>query len=234
MEKLLKLVGQLIWLHCANAVKHRLIACKGVVGIQQRLQCGVIEFARHVLGEQDANSTEFDLETPFPVIDLLPEQKEIADMGGTMRWIPQLPGLGEWARIVNYRKIQIDKLNNAPGVVRKNIKPQVDKYTFPEGHCIYMLAEGRLVNLGCATGHPSFVMSCSFTNQVIAQLELWNEKTSGKYEKKVYVLPKKLDEKVAALHLPKLGAKLTRLSDDQAAYINVPHDGPYKPAHYRY
>ncbi|GLJ39956.1 hypothetical protein SUGI_0817410 [Cryptomeria japonica] len=90
------------------------------------------------------------------------------------------------------------------------------------------------MNLGCATGHPSFVMSCSFTNQVIAQLELWNERKIGKYEKKVYVLPKHLDEKVAALHLPKLGARLTKLSPDQVAYINVPVEGPYKPVHYRY
>eukprot|EP00889_Picochlorum_renovo_P003005 jgi/Picre1/30035/NNA_005407.t1 len=104
----------------------------------------------------------------------------------------------------------------------------------PDGHGVIILAEGRLLNLGCATGHPSFVMSCSFTNQVIAQLELWNEKDSGKYEKKVYVLPKHLDEKVAALHLPKLGAKLSKLSNEQAEYINVPVDGPYKPAHYRY
>jgi adenosylhomocysteinase len=121
-----------------------------------------------------------------------------------------------------------------PGIKRQNIKPQVDRFIFPDGHGVIILAEGRLLNLGCATGHPSFVMSCSFTNQVIAQLELWNERKTGKYEKKVYVLPKHLDEKVAALHLPKLGAKLTKLSVDQAAYINVPIEGPYKPAHYRY
>jgi len=99
---------------------------------------------------------------------------------------------------------------------------------------VIVLAEGRLLNLGCATGHPSFVMSCSFTNQVIAQLELWNERKSGKYEKKVYVLPKNLDEKVALLHLPKLGAKLTVLSDDQASYLGMAKSGPYKPLHYRY
>jgi len=121
-----------------------------------------------------------------------------------------------------------------PGVKRVNIKPQVDRFVFPDGHGIIVLAEGRLLNLGCATGHPSFVMSCSFTNQVIAQLELWSERDSGKYEKKVYVLPKHLDEKVAALHLPSLGAKLTKLSTEQAKYINVPVEGPYKPAHYRY
>ncbi|GIL74995.1 hypothetical protein Vretimale_2598 [Volvox reticuliferus] len=121
-----------------------------------------------------------------------------------------------------------------PGIKRQNIKPQVDRFIFPDGHAVIILAEGRLLNLGCATGHPSFVMSCSFTNQVIAQLELWNERTTGRYERKVYVLPKHLDEKVAALHLPKLGAKLTRLSPEQAAYINVPVDGPYKPLHYRY
>jgi adenosylhomocysteinase len=120
------------------------------------------------------------------------------------------------------------------GIKRTNIKPQCDRFVFPDGHGVIVLAEGRLLNLGCATGHPSFVMSCSFTNQVIAQLELWNEKSSGKYDKKVYVLPKHLDEKVAALHLPKLGAKLTTLSKDQATYINVPVGGPYKPLHYRY
>lgn len=121
-----------------------------------------------------------------------------------------------------------------PGIKRQNIKPQVDRFIFPDGHGVIILAEGRLLNLGCATGHPSFVMSCSFTNQVIAQMELWSEKTSGRYENKVYVLPKHLDEKVAALHLPKLGAKLTKLTGDQSAYINVPENGPYKPAHYRY
>ena len=121
-----------------------------------------------------------------------------------------------------------------PGVKRQNIKPQVDRFIFEDGHGVIILAEGRLLNLGCATGHPSFVMSCSFTNQVIAQLELWNERASGKYEKKVYVLPKHLDEEVARLHLDKLGAKLTVLSDDQSTYINVPKGGPYKPAMYRY
>ncbi|XP_027340523.1 adenosylhomocysteinase isoform X2 [Abrus precatorius] len=126
-------------------------------------------------------------------------------------------------------------LENYPGVKRITIKPQTDRWVFPETNSgIIVLAEGRLMNLGCATGHPSFVMSCSFTNQVIAQLELWKEKSSGKYEKKVYVLPKHLDEKVAALHLGKLGAKLTKLSKDQADYISVPVEGPYKPAHYRY
>ncbi|KAK9814678.1 hypothetical protein WJX72_009615 [[Myrmecia] bisecta] len=121
-----------------------------------------------------------------------------------------------------------------PGIKRQNIKPQCDRFIFPDGHGVIVLAEGRLLNLGCATGHPSFVMSCSFTNQVIAQLELWNERTSGRYENKVYVLPKHLDEKVAALHLPKLGAKLTTLTTEQAEYINVPITGPFKPASYRY
>ncbi|KAK4266613.1 hypothetical protein QN277_027505 [Acacia crassicarpa] len=126
-------------------------------------------------------------------------------------------------------------LETYPGVKRITIKPQTDRWVFPETNSgIIVLAEGRLMNLGCATGHPSFVMSCSFTNQVIAQLELWKEKASGKYEKKVYVLPKHLDEKVASLHLGKLGAKLTKLSKDQADYISVPIEGPYKPAHYRY
>jgi len=120
------------------------------------------------------------------------------------------------------------------GIKRQNIKPQCDRFIFPDGHGVIVLAEGRLLNLGCATGHPSFVMSCSFTNQVIAQLELWNERKSGRYENKVYILPKHLDEKVAALHLPKLGAKLTKLTPSQAEYINVPAGGPYKPSHYRY
>ena len=108
------------------------------------------------------------------------------------------------------------------------------QWVFPDGHAVIVLAEGRLLNLGCATGHPSFVMSCSFTNQVVAQLELWNERKSGKYERKVYVLPKHLDEKVARLHLDKLGAQLTLLTDEQAAYIGVAPSGPYKPAGYRY
>merc|ERR1711977_217772 len=131
-------------------------------------------------------------------------------------------------------EIDMAGLQGMPGVKRMNIKPQVDRFEFPDGHGVIVLAEGRLLNLGCATGHPSFVMSCSFTNQSIAQLELWNEKDSGKYEKKVYVLPKHLDEKVASLHLEKLGAKLTKLTSDQAAYINVPVEGPYKPSAYRY
>uniref|UniRef100_A0A7S3QKK0 Adenosylhomocysteinase n=1 Tax=Dunaliella tertiolecta TaxID=3047 RepID=A0A7S3QKK0_DUNTE len=121
-----------------------------------------------------------------------------------------------------------------PGIKRQNIKPQCDRFIFPDGHGVIILAEGRLLNLGCATGHPSFVMSCSFTNQVIAQLELWNERTSGRYERKVYVLPKHLDEKVAMLHLPRLGAKLTKLTPEQSAYVNIPAAGPFKPAHYRY
>jgi adenosylhomocysteinase len=131
-------------------------------------------------------------------------------------------------------EIDMAGLESYPGIKHQNIKPQCDRYEFPDGHGVIMLAEGRLLNLGCATGHPSFVMSCSFTNQAIAQLELWNERKSGKYEKKVYVLPKHLDEKVAALHLEKIGVKLTKLSAEQAAYINVPVEGPYKPAAYRY
>ncbi|MCU0749778.1 MAG: adenosylhomocysteinase [Akkermansiaceae bacterium] len=130
-------------------------------------------------------------------------------------------------------EIQIDKLNTAPGVVRTNIKPQVDKYTFPTGNSIYMLAEGRLVNLGCATGHPSFVMSNSFTNQTLAQIDLWKNKDSYK-PGQVTVLPKHLDEEVARLHLAKIGAKLSKLTPEQADYISVPVDGPYKSDHYRY
>jgi adenosylhomocysteinase len=129
-------------------------------------------------------------------------------------------------------EIDMAGLARVTGILKKNIKPQVDKWTFPDGHCIIVLAEGRLVNLGCATGHPSFVMSNSFTNQVIAQIELFQN--TGEYDKKVYTLPKHLDEKVARLHIKKLGAKLTRLRPDQAEYIGVPVDGPYKPEHYRY
>jgi adenosylhomocysteinase len=119
-----------------------------------------------------------------------------------------------------------------PGVERVVIKPQVDEWVFPDGHSIIVLAEGRLLNLGCATGHPSFVMSNSFTNQVMAQIELFGHPEA--YENKVYVLPKHLDEKVARLHLDALGVKLTELSEDQANYIGVPVKGPYKPDHYRY
>ncbi|KAK9278384.1 hypothetical protein L1049_027949 [Liquidambar formosana] len=132
-------------------------------------------------------------------------------------------------------EIDMQGLEAYPGIKRVTIKPQTDRWIFPETqNGIIVLAEGRLINLGCATGHPSFVMSCSFTNQVIAQIELWKERNTGRYEKKVYVLPKHLDEKVAALHLEKLGAKLTKLTLAQAAYINVPAEGPYKPPTYRY
>ena len=121
---------------------------------------------------------------------------------------------------------------NYKGIKHLNIKPQVDKYEFPEGHSIFLLAEGRLVNLGCATGHPSFVMSNSFSNQTLAQLDLWKNRDT--YEPGVYILPKKLDEEVARLHLEKIGVKLTTLTSKQAAYLDIPVEGPYKPAHYRY
>ena len=127
-------------------------------------------------------------------------------------------------------EIQVDKLVNYPGIKRLNIKPQVDKFTFPDGHSIFLLAEGRLVNLGCATGHASFVMSNSFTNQVLAQMDLWRKD----YEIGVYRLPKHLDEEVARLHLERIGVKLTRLTQKQADYIGVSVDGPYKAEHYRY
>jgi adenosylhomocysteinase len=129
-------------------------------------------------------------------------------------------------------EIDMAGLAKAKGVQRVNIKPQVDRWVFPDGHGVLVLAEGRLLNLGCATGHPSFVMSASFSNQVIAQVELFTH--HAQYEKAVYVLPKHLDEKVARLHLDKLGARLTTLTKDQAEYIGVPVDGPYKPSHYRY
>ncbi|MCB2191117.1 MAG: adenosylhomocysteinase [Deltaproteobacteria bacterium] len=127
-------------------------------------------------------------------------------------------------------EIQVDRLNQWPGVIKTNIKPQVDKFTFEDGHSIYLLADGRLVNLGCATGHPSFVMSNSFTNQTLAQIDLW----TNHHEISVTTLSKELDEEVARLHLDKLGAKLTKLKPEQAEYIGVPVDGPFKPEHYRY
>jgi adenosylhomocysteinase len=129
-------------------------------------------------------------------------------------------------------EIDMAGLKKVKGIQRINIKPQYDEWRFADGHSVMILAEGRLLNLGCATGHPSFVMSASFTNQVMAQIELFNH--TDRYEKKVYVLPKHLDEKVARLHLDKLGVKLTRLTPEQAAYIGVKADGPYKPEHYRY
>ncbi len=129
-------------------------------------------------------------------------------------------------------EIQVDRLNEADGVVRTTIKPQYDMYTFPDGHSIYMLAEGRLVNLGCATGHPSFVMSNSFSNQTLAQIDLWKKK--DEYAVGVYKLPKYLDEEVARLHLEKIGVKLTTLTDKQADYLGVSKDGPYKAEEYRY
>ena len=129
-------------------------------------------------------------------------------------------------------EIDMSGLARVPGVKRVNIKPQYDEWVFPDGHSVLVLAEGRLLNLGCATGHPSFVMSASFTNQVLAQLELWQH--AGKYERQVYMLPKQLDEEVARLHLGKLGVKLTTLTPEQAEYIGVTPEGPYKPDHYRY
>ena len=129
-------------------------------------------------------------------------------------------------------EIQVSKLEKLPGIKKINIKPQVDKYLFPDGHAIFLLAEGRLVNLGCATGHPSFVMSNSFTNQTLAQIDLWEKR--NEYKVGVYRLPKYLDEEVARLHLEQIGVKLTRLSKDQADYLGVNLDGPYKPDHYRY
>ncbi|HPS14095.1 MAG TPA: adenosylhomocysteinase, partial [Prolixibacteraceae bacterium] len=127
-------------------------------------------------------------------------------------------------------EIQVSRLEKWNGIKKVNIKPQVDKYIYEDGHCIYLLAEGRLVNLGCATGHPSFVMSNSFTNQTLAQIDLY----TNEHEVKVYRLPKKLDEEVARLHLEQIGVKLTTLTPEQANYIGVPVEGPFKPEHYRY
>ena len=129
-------------------------------------------------------------------------------------------------------EIDMAGLARLPGVTRRNIKPQYDEWVFPDGKSVLVLAEGRLLNLGCATGHPSFVMSASFTNQVLAQLELWQH--PERYEKRVYVLPKQLDEEVARLHLAQLGVRLTELSAEQSEYLGIPQEGPYKPEHYRY
>jgi len=132
-------------------------------------------------------------------------------------------------------EIEMEELEKFPGIKVENIKPQVDRFEFPDGHGVIILASGRLCNLGCATGHPSFVMSCSFTNQTLAQLDLLkNWKENGTYKNDVYLLPKKLDEKVARLHLPAVGAKLSVLSKEQADYIGVPVEGPFKPDTYRY
>ncbi len=150
--------------------------------------------------------------------------------------LEHMEGMKDQAIVCNIghfdNEIQVDRLNKYPGIKRINIKPQVDKFLFPDGHEIFLLAEGRLVNLGCATGHPSFVMSNSFTNQVLAQIDLWNNRET--YEKKVYTLSKKLDEEVAMLHLKKIGVKLTKLTREQADYIGVPVEGPFKPDYYRY
>ena len=129
-------------------------------------------------------------------------------------------------------EIDMAGLKKVKGIRRVNIKPQYDEWVFPDGHSILILAEGRLMNLGCATGHPSFVMSASFTNQVLAQIALWQNK--GEYEKRVYVLPKKLDEEVARLHLQHLSVELTTLTPEQSKYLGTPAEGPYKPDHYRY
>jgi adenosylhomocysteinase len=129
-------------------------------------------------------------------------------------------------------EIDMAGVKRMAGVHSINIKPQYDEWIFPDGHSVLVLAEGRLLNLGCATGHPSFVMSCSFANQVLAQIDL--AENAGTYGNTVFVLPKKLDEKVARLHLEKLGVRLTTLSEKQADYLGVPVDGPYKPEHYRY
>lgn len=148
--------------------------------------------------------------------------------------IEHMAGMRDQAIVCNIghfdNEIQVDKLNDYKGIEKINIKPQVDKYVFPDGHAIFLLAEGRLVNLGCATGHPSFVMSNSFTNQTLAQIDLWQ----NDYKPDVYRLPKKLDEEVARLHLEQLGVKLTKLSQEQADYLGIPVDGPFKPEHYRY
>ena len=170
------------------------------------------------------------------VEDALPEADIYVTTTGNRDVITaeHMAGMKDQAIVCNIghfdNEIQVEKLEAMPGVVRETVKPQVDKFTFPDGHSIFLLAEGRLINLGCATGHPSFVMSNSFANQVLAQLDLWK----NDHEVGVTTLSKELDEEVARLHLDKLGARLTTLSDDQAEYIGVPVEGPYKPDWYRY
>jgi adenosylhomocysteinase len=171
-----------------------------------------------------------------PVEDALPEGNIYVTTTGNrdIITIEHMARMNDNAIVCNIghfdNEIQVEKLKNYPGIQTRNIKPQVDQYFFPEGHSILLLADGRLVNLGCATGHPSFVMSNSFTNQTLAQIALWNES----YEVGVHLLPKKLDEEVARLHLERIGVKLTRLTPEQADYIGVNPDGPYKADHYRY
>jgi adenosylhomocysteinase len=131
-------------------------------------------------------------------------------------------------------EVQVGSLYNDKNLKRVEIKPQVDQFTWPSGKVLFVLAEGRLVNLGCASGHPSFVMSASFTNQILAQIDLWQNRDSDKYKVALYTLPKELDEKVARLHLAKLGAKLTKLTPKQAEYLGIPVGGPFKPDNYRY
>ena len=148
--------------------------------------------------------------------------------------LDHMKGMKDQAIVCNIghfdNEIQVEKLKTFSGIKRENIKPQVDRYIFPDGHSIFILAEGRLVNLGCATGHPSFVMSTSFSNQVLAQLDLWTKN----YAVGVYMLPKELDEEVARLHLAKLGVTLTELRKEQADYLGIKKEGPYKPKHYKY
>jgi adenosylhomocysteinase len=150
--------------------------------------------------------------------------------------IEHMAGMKDQAIVCNIghfdSEIQVDALNHYPGMKRVNIKPQVDRYDFPDGHSIYLLAEGRLVNLGCATGHPSFVMSNSFSNQTLAQIDLWKKRSE--YEPRVYRLSKQLDEEVARLHLEKIGVKLTVMTQKQSEYLGVPVEGPFKSEHYRY
>ena len=160
-------------------------------------------------------------------VDLVVEVADVADDMARMKHQAIVGNIGHFDN-----EIDMAGLAKMSDVQRVTIKPQVDEFVFPDGHSVIMLAEGRLLNLGCATGHPSFVMSNSFTNQVIAQIELYGD--TAKYPLGVYTLPKHLDEKVARLHLDALGVKLTQLSPEQAGYIGVPVDGPYKPDHYRY
>ncbi len=171
-----------------------------------------------------------------PVEDALPEGNIYVTTTGNLGviTIDHMAKMKDQSIVCNIghfdNEIQVEQLENYPGIKKVNIKPQVDKYIFPDGHCIFLLAEGRLVNLGCATGHPSFVMSNSFTNQTLAQIDLHQ----NDYPVDVYRLPKKLDEEVARLHLEKIGVKLTRLTPEQAAYLGIDVDGPYKADHYRY
>jgi len=218
-------------------------------GFAQEVSPDTLYVIKRAIWYSNLSSGAFD-PTVRPLINLwrigseharIPDEKEIKKALSLVNYkdiitIEHMKKMKDQAIVCNIghfdNEIQMAKLNSYKGIKKVNIKPQVDKYIFPEGHEIFILAEGRLVNLGCATGHPSFVMSNSFSNQTLAQIDLWKNK--DKYEPKVYILSKKLDEEVARLHLEKIGVKLTKLTQEQADYLGVAVDGPFKSDHYKY